>query len=716
MSILLELRNDHFGLIEEINLTSHVTSHTEYLRYNKYSDAMSTHLNYFESKTQRPETNINILDLSENHPVNNSSNIEEGFEEYSGRSFKSIYKEVLITNVIDNERAPLFYKHKTRWSVEPSITIVNENENENLTRSHRYIDGYFYNNYKNDYDYKRNSYQLIFLSGIDENGVSKTELLNNESAIEELSWKNLNISILDEEDLLKDPSSGITNINSYTRTQSGNGFEYNVILVDGFCDSEKDNKIYVKNLSKNSIYLKKPKNINQKDSWFVSINNGFFYSNKKYFIPEYDYQNFNPEYGVLKAYDKECYILNKYNNGSIIKTLDENILLDDNLRLDIVVKFLNYEEKVYKIFTSSRELIGKEYIPGVYYEEGISSIDSKNGVIALSEDIFYNPTKAFEEEIKIRADYFYKCKEYIYKKLDVNPTFNPDILNYKYYFYLKPNMNFKESIFWLKLNNKNKIKDFNDKSLEVSLSREEILSMTLEQFKEIYCYGYGTNQNLFLELGEINYIENSYLDESTIFDIKDSTPINEETFEDYLYRQHKVLQSNLGYGVEGQVYQENNIIFVDAPKELLVQYGGQYTESEIYDLLKLKTSPGLEIILNWEIKKPKILIDPLSNSEILNQNLRNFNKITVKIKLEGLGKYVLYRCENKESFNKEDTSQIVFQKIVEETEAVNLINSSKGFIKFTDRNLNHDKVYYYKAIYNDIYESDFVGFKTRKED
>ena len=714
MSILLELRNDHFDLIENINLNSCVTAHTEYLNYNKYTDAMSTHLNYFESETQKPEKNIKILDLSEEHPFNNISNIEEGFEEYSGRSFKSTYKDVLITNVVDNERAPLFYKHKRRWNTEPNITIVNENENENLTRSHKYIDGYFYNNYTNNYNYEDDSYQLIFLSGIDENGISRTELLNNESAIEELSWRDLNISILDNEDLLSNPSAGISKINSYTKSQSGNGFEYNIILVNGFCESEKENKIYVKQLSKNSIYLKKPININQKNSWFLSINNGFFYSRKKYFVPEYDYQNFNPEYGILKVYDKECYILNKFNNGSIIKTLNENILLDSSLSLEITVKFLNFEEKVYKVFTSNEELVGTEYLNGINYEDGIASIDSRNGVIALKEDIFVDPNKAFEEEVKIRADYFYKCEEYIYQKLDLNPSFNEDILNYKYYFYLKPNMDFKESVFWLKLDSKNNIKDFNDKSIAASSSREEILSMSLNSFKDTYCYGYGSNDNLFLELGEVNYCEDTYLDEATILDVRDSTPINEETFEDYLNRQHKVLQSSLGYGDKGQVYQENNIVIVDAPKELLIEFGGQYTESEIYDLLKLKSSPGLEIILNWESKKPKIVIEPLSNSEIYNQNLRNKNEITIKIEMEGLGEYILYRCINKNEFNKENTSQIFYREIITENEIKNLIISQDGFIKFVDTLNERNKTYYYKVIYNGIYESDFVGFKTRQ--
>lgn len=714
MGILLELHNDHFNIEVEQPAVSFVTAHTEYLRYNKYTDPMSTHLNYFESDIQTPEKNIHILDLSQNHPQNNIDLIEDKIEEYSGLSFFSLYKDLLITNIVDNEGKPLFYKHKTRWQEPPEITFINEFEHSIRNMNSRYIDGYLFNDFDNEYDSEQNSYQLIFLAGTDYNGNQKVELLNNESAIAELSWRDINLGQIDGLD-----NAGVAKVNSYTRTQSGNGYDYNIVLVQNFCAEDSEGTIFVKFLKSNSIFLEKPSNINQRNSWFLSVNNGIFFTDKKYFIPEYEYTNFNPEYGIIKHYDKECYLLNKFNQGSIIKTINDNVILDPSLNLHIVVKILNSSEELIRVFTSEESLVENELeLDGVRYESGVLSVDSKNGVILLEQDIYSNPKAAFEEEIKIRADFYSYAKSFVYEKLDINPTFNPDILNYKYFFYLKPNMDFKESIFWIKLDVENVIKDISDTEL-VGQSREAFFEATpdLETFKNTYCFGEVSNVHNFLMLGEVTYQETAYIDEATILDIRDSTPINEETYEDYLSRQHKVLQSRFGYGEGGQVYQDNNIIYVTLPKGMLKEYGGNYLESEIYDLLKLKSSPGLEIIFNWEDKKPKLTIPPLSNDEIARQvrddSSPEENTIYLKVSFEGLGKYEVYRFETIQGFEKENQDQIKHSLVCDEEQAVSLFESTTLNFEFNDSNLDFEKTYFYKVVYEDIYESDIVAFKTR---
>ena len=716
MPVLLELHNDHFDVEVERSAVSFVTAHTEYLRYNKYTDPMSTHLNYFESEVQTPKKNIHILDLSQSHPQNNIDLIEDRIEEYSGLAFFSLYKDLLITNIVDNEGKPLFYKHKTRWQGPPEITFINESEHSIRNMNSRYVDGYLFNDFDNEYDSEQNSYQLVFLAGTDYEGNQRVELLNNESAIAELSWRDINLGELDGLD-----NAGVAKTNSYTRTQSGNGYDYNVILVKGFCEEGAEGTIYVKYLKSNSIFLQKPSNINQKNSWFLSVNNGVFFADKKYFVPEYDYTNFNPEYGIVKHYDKECYILNKFNQGSIIKTIDDNIILDPDLNLHIVVKVLNASEEVIRVFTSEDSLVESEAeLDGVPYESGVLSVDSRNGVILLEQDIYSNPSAAFEEEVKVRADFYSYAKSYVYQQLDINPTFNPDILEYKYFFYLKPNMDFKESIFWIKLDVENNIKDTSDNELVLAAgSREAFFNSTpnLQSFKDSYCFG-GDNNYKFLMLGEVTYQETSYIDEATVLDIRDSTPINEETYEDYLSRQHKVLQSAFGYGEGGQVYQENNIIHVTLPKTMLNEYGGDYFESEIYDLLKLKSSPGLEIIFNWEDKKPKLIIPALSNNEIIRQQADftadEENSLYLDISFEGLGKYQVYRFETIQGFEKENDTQVKHNFLHDSNSAEALLSSGTFYKRIKDSNLEFDKTYFYKIVYQGIYESDIVAFKTRK--
>ena len=731
----LELHNNHFDIVESLELTSHVTSHTEYLRYNKYTDNASTLLNYFESEIQTPAKNIKIEDFSYKHPINNTDYLDTAIEEYEGKVFTTSYKDLVITNVLDIEGNPLFYKHKTRFIESPTISVINEGEFLNLNQSYRYIDGYLYNNYENNFDYNNRAYQLIFVSGRDVNGKAVTEILNNESAISELSWRDINVDLLDGVDILSGVN-GTAKINSYVRTQTGNGYEYQVIIVEEFCESEKENNIYVKYLKSNSIKLIKPKNINQKESWFVSIQNGFFFTNKKYFIPEFDYQNFNPEYGILRNYDKECFLLNKFDTGSVLKVETSNIILDTSLNLNITVKILNSSEEVLKVYTSDSSLIGQEYLgnENILYEKGIESIDSINGIIVLEKDIYgteesYN---SFEKEIKIRADFYNYSKNYKYQKLDLNPLFNEDILHYKYFFYLRPDRDFKESVFFLKINYRDEIEDSNDIDLhndenipENLRGKSAILKLTYTEFKEKYLYGY-ENEYQFLELGEVSYKESSYIDESINFDIRDNTPINEETFEDYISRQHKVLQSRFGYGEGGQVYQENNIIYVTLPKTLLNKYGGEYTEEEMYELLKLKSSSALEIIFNWEDKKPELKILPYTNDHLERDETFNGNTVRLKYSFEGTGNYKLYRFENIQGFEKENPDLIVDEKTFSKQEALTLIENRNEnweentldenyFLRYEDDLEDFSSIYYYRVVYNDIYLSDIVSFKTREE-
>lgn len=696
MSILLELHNNHYALEESLALKSSVTAHTEYLRYNKYTDSSSTHLTYFESSLQTAEKNIQLHDLSDLHPINNLDYITSPIEQLEGVVFKSRYRDILVTNMVSNTGVPLFYKHKTKWASEPEVTKIQEGKvlasAEVEEAGHFFINGYWYNNYKNKYDYASHSYEIFFLTGFDSEGNPATEILSNESAISEFSWRDIGLGVLD---------GGAPINNSFTRTRVGNSFEYHVVIAEASCEFNNDNNIYVKYLNSNSIRLNKPTNLNQKDSWFASISNGLFFTTKKYFVPEYDYQNFNPEYGILKNFDKECFVLNKFNNGCIIKTNHTDILLKPEVNLNITIKVLNENEEVIKIFTSEETLIGTEYNDNVNYRAGVESIDGPNGLIALSEEIYSEVDVKQGKQVVVRATFHTEAKDYIYSKLDLNPLFNKDILKYKYYFYLRPDADRQESIFWLKCNHEDIVIDFYDPGFDDQDT--SILRTTLSSFKTNYCYG-SNNNHQFLELGEIFYKENDYVDEAITLDIRDSTAVNEKTFDEFIYRQHKVLQSDYGYGESGQVYQDANIVVVDLPKELLVKNGGSYSEKELYELLKLKTSPGLEIIFNWDVHKPSLQLHHLSNEEIVNQDRYNENKAYVEFSVEGPGVYKIYRITDDTMIF--DLSQLEPIKTI-------VIDEPTAKKVYTDETIGYKTTYYYKVVYNDLYESDVVGFRTR---
>ena len=59
----LELHNNSYNNIKNIDMTSYVTSHTEYVNYNKFTDEASSMIEFISSEIQTPSKNILIKEL-----------------------------------------------------------------------------------------------------------------------------------------------------------------------------------------------------------------------------------------------------------------------------------------------------------------------------------------------------------------------------------------------------------------------------------------------------------------------------------------------------------------------------------------------------------------------------------------------------------------------------------------------------------------------------
>ena len=196
MSLNIEVLNN-LSFKETIDFESYVTAHTEYINYNKYTDAASTMISFVGSKNQTPSKNLRIKDLSWKHPKNNLNYILEFDETKQNFVFITPYKELYITNVLGENKEPLFFKHKKKFNKNSEIRITKRINGENIEedisgiKEWRFLNGYVYNNFLNKFKSETGAYETYFVSGVDEQGKSINELLSNEEAIEELSWRDI---------------------------------------------------------------------------------------------------------------------------------------------------------------------------------------------------------------------------------------------------------------------------------------------------------------------------------------------------------------------------------------------------------------------------------------------------------------------------------------------------------------------------------------------
>lgn len=666
----LELHNNSENNLEDVQLQSFVTAHTEYINYNKFSDPVSTMISYIESEPQTPQKNLFIKDLSWKHPRNNINYILEYEESKDNFVFKSPFKDLYITNVTSNSGEPFYFKHKTKFKKDSNVSLTIKKsgkflEGESISTSGwKLINQHVYNNYENKFDFITGSYELYFISGVDENGNNVNELLSNVDSIGEFSWRDI------------DPDTGLVRASGYTKNQIGSEFEFNINLSEEESCNEDLRVIYIKTKSENIIKLMPPQNFDMENSWNVQVQNGFFFKDKVYRVTEFDNQSFNPEYGIIKIFNKRSYMVGRNNSSHIIKVPVRNIHFDpeNNSNIDVIVKDIN-DNVIFGATSDINKLNSEVENSGKLFNVQIKSVNEKEGFIELEESLNYSN--------KIYCTFHQKCDNYTIENLNLNPINNKKILEGFFFFYLKPNMKrYEKSIEWLYLDRYNEIIDCSEEQLKIEVKDENgvliynpntVIKKDLQTFKNQYCFGY-ENFKKYLELGEVSYEETEHLDELNTVSIKDNTPVNENNYLEMISRQWKILQSKFGYGEEGQVYQNNNIVYVKIMKSMLKDFGGQYSKDELYDLLKSKLMIGTELILDFSYFDLNIEVNNSTN-----------NKIKVSMSWEGPGNYVLVRRNivdsseniillNQDYLTRPENDLITFEDVFEETDNFDLVH------------------------------------------
>lgn len=664
----LELINQKLSEELLLNIVSVVNSPLEHLEFSKYIDDRSIAVSYLESEEVNSKDNLFINDLSWKVPSNNPNFLKRNSEiEISGNAFYSPYSNVELTNKtyinIEGKEEPLYYKHYKPLK-EAKIHYIESGDEFSVSNGFKIVNDWIYTNYKNFYNPETGSYRVYFVTGVDASGNRVNDLLNLVSAIKEASWEDID---LESGDLVGDV---------YTKEEQETGYYFKVNFdeIDA-CDLTSQ-KLYVRGSEENLIRLIKPESFSLENPWILRVQNGWVLDKKKYWLPEFENQPFDPEFGLIKLHNKTCNLVKR----NIIKLPVNKIKvkIEDEIHLNIFI--YDELENLVKCSTTELRKVGTKYSnTQIKYDNNIDSWDEFNGFVEMKFDI--------DASQIIKADFCYKTDCYLYSQISVNPLENKNMIYNKYYFYLLSNAaRGSRSIHHLVLDEDGRILECSEDSKKLKIgavfNTSTVIGMNIREFRANYCYGY-ENSYQYMELGEVSLEEDFYLDEINQVEVKEATYTNEKNYKDLLANQWKILQSKHGYGEFGQVVQKNNILYLEAPIDLLQNMGGDYTPEEVESLLRRKLPHGIDIIVDYVYPKPSLSLDNSISGEI---------KLTIS--WEGEGSYIL---------SKKIENGFGFIDIAE------IISDEEEIIEYIDDEVEIGKVYYYKCRFDKYPDGNTFG-------
>lgn len=656
----------------ELSLAAHVNKYLENIIYSKRIQEAACPLDYFENESINADRNIFIFDKSflANSNKKDLSLFKKKFNQVDSKTIVTAYKEILVTNKLavskEGKELPLFYRHKLKnGTKEVDIEIVT-NKDEELLGSYLIDldDNSIYTNYKNEFDLETGKYRLFIIHSVDSENNATKEIMNLSSIVGEVSWEDIDL----ETGTLKKGTVG------YSKEENSTGYTFRMT---------GDGPWYWKPKETSSIFLKKPSEGSSKDNWNIKVTNGEIknYSNgqyKKYWIPEFAQQAFSPfaPYSFM-SYDEAYFVNKKALNLSRNKT---GILPEKQMHLEVIC--FDESERIIEVYTTDISKSGNyfENTDVIYKTEGIESWDNSSGIVIFSEEL--------ESRYSYKANYFFELEEYEMKEISFNPLQNKDIKNYNWVIYCIPDLSYDEkSIHYLGVDKEGIIRfvsqglsrnhpSFKLKQQDNSLNPGTLIgkkyySSRQDEFSFTRDYSsLSENEFQYLILGEIGIMEKELQENSFFVDVREKERnIKKNKIESVIRRNPKILQSQYGYGEQGQEYSRNNVLIYEIPITVLKEFGGIFSEEDIEDILKKSAPASKKIIIDYEYKVPSVKID---NTEPLS--------VSFELSWEGQNlKYNIYRKLKKEK----------------EFNLIATIENPTGPVLFKDEEVERN-IYYYK--------------------
>lgn len=632
---LLATQNLDYASVSYVDLemSNYVHKHLERFIYSPFVRPDAVPVSYLETESVNSKDNLQIADKTWTVPANSKQHLDlrNNFIISFTKTFNSAFKEILATNKTyinsESREVPLFFKHVLPEDATSCTLEVIKNGNKFDIDDGFYIDlenKSVFTNYQNFYDRNTKNYILFFLSGSTTTGAYR-ELLNPVSVATEAEWTDI------------DQTTGAIKDTSivYTKEPSGSGYLFTFSKADRW---------YIKPIEESFIQPLAVSGYSLNESWYMRFSNGLFssYTNgtvRKYAIPEFLDQAFAPYYPVRFS----TYSNLEYVNSKILKFPKQNLVIDPANDFNLEVRIFDVNGVLIKVYTTDTSLAGERYSnTEVFYELGIDSWDESKGFVSFNESI--------DASWKLNAQYFYKSNDYEYTNIDLNPIFNPQVLNSTVVFYLIPGTTHKalhhllvdtsgritytsqsEGDIYPNLQLVDGMNVYNPNTIIGSYYSSELESSFISDYTAGQANNYG-----YAVLAEVNFKDTAYKDE-TVFKLTRKgltlTPLKAQTT---LLKNARILQSIFGYGEQGQELPFNLTNVIEIPITVLEDYGGELTKQEAEALVKTHYPAYAAAVIEW--------VYPVSDFLTFTSNISG--TVSFDISYEGPYTYKVYRKAN----------------------------------------------------------------------
>jgi len=608
---------------KQVDMHQSIKKPLYYVRFSKYLSDDAVKLAYGAVDDIEADDNIVVINRSMS-ALENSPEFVTGEDSFNNNMFSSFYKDVLITDVYTADIPsqpvkPLYYRHLLPGNIDSaSVSILDSGFAKINPNSYRVIehpeyneDGTLtgdiesvgvYNNLENSFDEDSGDLTVYYLQYIDLAGTTTTILLNNEPVYKEATFADINWVTFN----LK------TWVKAYLINQVGNYYEFTLPQKQNYS---------IKYEESIRIKLEKPVINSNELPWFVRVTNGAFaYTDGShsfiYHVPEFSNQQFNPVEPYKLILGEQ---VDKVGPG--IVQLKHTPLAFSAMPVDIIVK--DRDSSVLYALTTNILKTGTEY-----YSEGVAtgviwnsdkilSYDSNSGLVQLDIDLkdYYTTT----------ASYYYTEKYYEFSLVDLNPLINPDVLENTYVIYLVPETDYtsglESAINYLRVGRDGLIKYCSQSDIssdvvgtpygrpinqsEAPGSATDFLRLyTLEAPPGFVGRDY---PNRYLVLAELSVVRQTSVDDVVILDDRQLGGGIKDDY-DALAKQKNpevTWYGDIGLG-GGMSYPGRAVVIVRLPHCLLSDYGGPFTKSQIYDVVKRHMAFGHYPVIDFYGIIPKI--------------------------------------------------------------------------------------------------------------
>jgi len=601
-------------------VSSHVHKYVERVIYAKDVAASSVPIAYFESEPLDSWRNVQNIDRTYVVPANTLSTLtrEHGWIETAGASFTSAYKTLAVTDRlgIDERGAkkPLFFRHDTGFDNLSDLRLIVIEDGEKIETESGYqedlVAGTVWTNYRNHYNPDTGAYRLYFVVGSDKVGNTFHQLLNSVPAAK----------VADYTDIDLDTGLLTTDYPVYSVEETATGFTYSFNTSGPW---------FIRPLEASVIKPLLPAGRGPQDPWYLRVSNGNFSTHvngsfRNYRLPEFNRQPFSPfKPFVYSTYGKFLWV-----NENVITSTRENIRIQPGRTMHFTLLIYDANDVLTAALTTDPSLDGERVgETNIFYEANyIQSWDNSTGTVALGLELDPNST--------FIARYFYEANDLEDKFVNLNPLYNKDALDWMWVYYIVPNVDVEDRGLHVLGVDKDGVIRFASQELgrtypnfrlfnaDGSINPDTVIGT---QYRSMFSsdtwftnYAAGQdNGNAYYVLSEVLVLDTAVIEDSEIIDVRrPGEAITEASFEAAIAANPRILQSQLGYGPDGQEVPRNAAMVIHAPITLLEEYGGDLSPERAKELLRTYLPSASYGLVRFDYPRVLIALSQATSSQV----------------------------------------------------------------------------------------------------